>query len=185
MDTPQEEDELEPISKSEIKRQMIALQKLGEELVALPDSKLDKLDLPETLRDAINAAKRITAHGGLRRQLQYIGRLMRITDAAPIAEQLSAWRGDNAEVNAVFHRMEHLRTRLIADDNALTEFISAHPDADAQQLRNLIRNARREAAASQPPKSSRALFKLIREILSDDSPDTASSADDAEDETND
>ena len=173
MDTPQEEDELEPISKSEIKRQMIALQKLGEELVALPDSKLDKLDLPETLRDAINAAKRITAHGGLRRQLQYIGRLMRITDAAPIAEQLSAWRGDNAEVNAVFHRMEHLRTRLLEDDNALTEFISAHPQADAQQLRNLIRNARREAAASQPPKSSRALFKLIRDVLSGggDAPD--------------
>ena len=173
MDTPQEEDELEPISKSEIKRQMIALQKLGEELVALPDSKLDKLELPEILRDAINAAKRITAHGGLRRQLQYIGRLMRITDAAPIAEQLSAWRGDNAEVNAVFHRMEHLRTRLISDDNALTEFISAHPDADAQQLRNLIRNARREAAASQPPKSSRALFKLIRDVLSgsEDAPD--------------
>ncbi|HAN55317.1 MAG: ribosome biogenesis factor YjgA [Pseudomonadota bacterium] len=171
MDDPQEE--LEPISKSEIKRQMIALQKLGEELVALPDSKLDKLELPEILRDAINAAKRITAHGGLRRQLQYIGRLMRITDAAPIAEQLSAWRGDNAEVNAVFHRMEHLRTRLLEDDNALTEFISAHPQADAQQLRNLIRNARREAAASQPPKSSRALFKLIREILSggDDAPD--------------
>ncbi|MDP2026215.1 ribosome biogenesis factor YjgA [Sulfuriferula sp.] len=171
MDDPQEE--LEPISKSEIKRQMIALQKLGEELVALPDSKLDKLELPEILRDAINAAKRITAHGGLRRQLQYIGRLMRITDAAPIAEQLSAWRGDNAEVNAVFHRMEHLRTRLLEDDNALTEFISAHPQADAQQLRNLIRNARREAAASQPPKSSRALFKLIRDVLSGggDAPD--------------
>lgn len=166
------DDDIEqPISKSEIKRQMTALQKLGEELVALPASKLDQLDLPETLRDAVNQAKRITAHGGLRRQMQYIGRLMRITDAQPIAEQLNAWRGDSAEVIAEFHRMENWRTRLLADDVALTEFVDIYPQADAQQLRTLVRNARREAAAAQAPKSSRALFKLIRELVSSDATD--------------
>lgn len=161
-----EQDHDQPVSKSEIKRQMTALQKLGEELVALPASKLDQLDLPETLRDAVNQAKHITAHGGLRRQMQYIGRLMRITDAQPIADQLTAWRGDSAEVIAEFHRMENWRTRLLADDAALTEFVDAYPQADAQQLRTLIRNARREAAAAQAPKSSRALFKLIRALVS-------------------
>lgn len=166
------DDDIEqPISKSEIKRQMTALQKLGEELVALPASKLDQLDLPETLRDAVNQAKRITAHGGLRRQMQYIGRLMRITDAQPIAEQLNAWRGDSAEVIAEFHRMENWRTRLLADDAALTEFVDVYPQADAQQLRTLVRNARREAAAAQAPKSSRALFKLIRGLVSNDATD--------------
>ncbi|MHB1175302.1 MAG: ribosome biogenesis factor YjgA [Sulfuriferula sp.] len=166
------DDDIEqPISKSEIKRQMTALQKLGEELVALPANKLDQLDLPETLRDAVNQAKRITAHGGLRRQMQYIGRLMRITDAQPIAEQLNAWRGDSAEVIAEFHRMENWRTRLLADDAALTEFVDIYPQADAQQLRTLVRNARREAVATQAPKSSRALFKLIRELVSNDSTD--------------
>ena len=166
------DDDIEqPISKSEIKRQMTALQKLGEELVALPASKLDQLDLPETLRDAVNQAKRITAHGGLRRQMQYIGRLMRITDAQPIAEQLNAWRGDSAEVIAEFHRMENWRTRLLADDAALTEFVDIYPQADAQQLRTLVRNARREAAAAQAPKSSRALFKLIRGLVSNDATD--------------
>ena len=166
------DDDIEqPISKSEIKRQMTALQKLGEELVALPASKLDQLDLPETLRDAVNQAKRITAHGGLRRQMQYIGRLMRITDAQPIVEQLNAWRGDSAEVIAEFHRMENWRTRLLDDDAALTEFVDIYPQADAQQLRTLVRNARREAAAAQAPKSSRALFKLIRELVSNDATD--------------
>lgn len=161
-----EQDQDQAVSKSEVKRQMTALQKLGEELVALPASKLDQLDLPEILRDAVNQAKRITAHGGLRRQMQYIGRLMRITDAQPIADQLTAWRGDSTEVIVEFHRMENWRTRLLADDAVLTEFVNAYPQSDAQRLRTLIRNARREAEAGQAPKSSRALFKLIRALVS-------------------
>lgn len=177
------EDEIPVISKSEIKRQMTALQKLGEELVALPKGKLDKLDLPETLRDAIDAAKRITAHGGLSRQKQYIGRLMRIVDAQPIAEQLEKWRNHHSDENAVFHQMEHWRTRLIADDNALTLFIADHPSADAQQLRNLIRNARKEASQQQPPKSSRALFKLIRGIIEQDHPELATDAADNDEDS--
>ncbi|ARU32033.1 hypothetical protein CAP31_10340 [Sulfuriferula sp. AH1] len=175
------EDEIPVISKSEIKRQMTALQKLGEELIALPKGKLDKLDLPENLRDAIDAAKRITAHGGLSRQKQYIGRLMRIIDARPIAEQLEKWRNHHSEENAVFHQMEHWRTRLIEDDTAITLFIADHPGVDVQQLRTLVRNARREASQQQPPKSSRALFKLIRSIFEQDHPELAAPAEDGAD----
>jgi ribosome-associated protein len=159
------EDEIPVISKSEIKRQMTALQKLGEELIALPKSKLNKLDLPENLRDAIDDAKRITAHGALSRQKQYIGRLMRIIDAQPIAEQLEKWRNHHSDENVVFHQMEHWRTSLINDDTAVTLFVADYPDADVQQLRTLIRNARKESNLQQPPKSSRALFKLIRNII--------------------
>ena len=159
------ENEITEISKSEIKRQMLALQKLGEEMISLPKDKLDKLDLPETLRDAINAAKRITAHGGLRRQMQYIGRLMRIIDAEPVAVQLEKWRNHHSDENAVFHQMEQLRSRLLEDDISLTQFISDYPHANAQQVRTLVRNARKEAQLQQPPKSTRALFKLIRSII--------------------
>ena len=159
------ETEIPEISKSEIKRQMTALQKLGEEMIGLSKDKLDKLDLPENLRDAINAAKRITAHGGLRRQMQYIGRLMRIIDAQPIAAQLEKWRNHHSDENVIFHQMEQLRTRLLEDDASITQFISDYPNADAQQLRALIRNARKEALLQQPPKSTRTLFKLIRSII--------------------
>ncbi|MDR3393281.1 MAG: ribosome biogenesis factor YjgA [Sulfuriferula sp.] len=179
------EDEIPVISKSEIKRQMTALQKLGEELIALPKSKLDKLDLPENLRDAIDAAKRITAHGGLSRQKQYIGRLMRIIDAQPIAEQLEKWRSHHSDENAVFHQMEHWRTRLIEDDTAITLFIADHPGADVQQLRTLVRNARKEASLQQPPKSSRALFKLIRSIFEHAHPELAAEAENGDADTED
>ncbi|NOT17700.1 MAG: DUF615 domain-containing protein [Sulfuriferula sp.] len=171
------EDEIPVISKSEIKRQMTALQKLGEELIALPKGKLNKLDLPETLRDAIDAAKRITAHGALSRQKQYIGRLMRIVDAQPIANQLERWRNNHGDENAIFHQMEHWRTKLINDDGAVTLFIADHPAADIQQLRTLIRNARKEASLQQAPKSSRALFKLIREIIEAAHPELATNDD--------
>ncbi|MHB1677941.1 MAG: ribosome biogenesis factor YjgA [Sulfuriferula sp.] len=159
------ESEIPVISKSEIKRQMTALQKLGEELISLPKDKLDKLNLPENLRDAVDQAKRITAHGGLRRQMQYIGRLMRIIDAQPITAQLEQWRSHHSTENAVFHQMEHWRTRLLEDDASITEFITDYPATDPQQLRTLIRNCRREAGLQQPPKSNRALFKLIRAII--------------------
>ncbi len=159
------ETEVPDVSKSEIKRQMTALQKLGEELIGLSKDKLDKLNLPENLRDAVDQAKRITAHGGLRRQMQYIGRLMRIIDAQPIAAQLEQWRSRHSDENAAFHRMEHWRNRLIENDTSITEFIDEYPDTDPQQLRTLIRNCRREAELQQAPKSNRALFKLIRAVI--------------------
>ncbi len=154
----------EPISKTKRKAAMDELQDIGVTLVGLPKEKLNKLNLPEVLLDAVNEAKRITANGATRRQAQYIGRLMRNVDTAPILEQLQRWEGKNTAENAYFHRLENWRTRLIADENSLSEFLQEYPGIDTQQIRTLIRNARREEAASKPPKSSRELFKLLREV---------------------
>jgi ribosome-associated protein len=132
--------------------------------VALPNSKLSQLDLPERLVDAINESKRITANGATRRQKQYIGSLMREIDIAPIIEKMEKWEGKNTAENAYFHNLERWRTRLIDEETALAEFIQQYPNIDSQQIRTLIRNARREASLNKPPKSSRELFKLLREI---------------------
>ena len=153
-----------PISKTKLKAEADAQQAIGKKLIDLSKDKLIKLNLPETLFEAVLEAKRLTANGAVRRQLQYLGRLMRDVDSAPIIEQLQAWEGKNVQENARFHTMERWRSRLIAEPNALQEFYSQFPQADIQQLRTLIRNAQREEAAQKPPKSSRELFKLIREL---------------------
>lgn len=162
---PEEGEEIQPPSKTKRKEAMLALQDLGEELVKLPASKLEKLDLPDELRRAVEDCRRFTKHGAIRRQLQYIGRLMRGVDEAPIARQLAAWRGESDEEKALLHRIERWRDRLIENDEALTLFLNEYPQADATQFRQLIRNARHEAASSKPPKSSRAIFKLVREAV--------------------
>ncbi|MEW5893681.1 MAG: ribosome biogenesis factor YjgA [Pseudomonadota bacterium] len=150
-------------SKSQQKRQMHALQALGEELVKLPRDRLDQLDLPDALYDAVLDARRFTKHEARRRQLQFIGKVMRDIDTEPIAEQLARIRGESDSAKAEFHALERWRDRLLADDAALTEWLAQHPGGDSQQLRNLIRNARREAAAGKPPKSSRELFRWLRD----------------------
>jgi ribosome-associated protein len=150
-------------SKSQRKREMTALQDMGAELVKLPRGRLEKLDLPESLFNALLEAQRLTSHGAIRRQMQYIGKLMRAVESEPIAEQLAVIRGESAAAKAEFHALERWRERLILDDQALTAWLSDHPGADVTQLRQLIRNARREAAGGKPPKSSRALFRLLRD----------------------
>lgn len=159
-ETPQEE-----ISKTRLKQQMDELQKLGETLVELPIDKLRQIEMPESLLDAVLEARKITAHGGRRRQLQYIGKLMRQVDPAPIQEKLVQWNGNHAAETARLHQLENWRKRLIEDDRALAQFLDAHQAADIQHLRTLIRNARKEAAENKPPKSSRELFKVLREIV--------------------
>lgn len=153
----------ETLSKTRKKAQMHALQKLGTELVDLSKERLASMQLPETLAEAIREAQRITAHEGRRRQMQYIGRLMRDIDPAPIQERLDAWRGQSKTEVARQHGMERLRDKLIANDSALTEFAQKHPGVDLQALRNLIRNARKEAAEGRAPKSYREIFKVIRD----------------------
>jgi ribosome-associated protein len=157
-------DEDAPISKTKLKAEADAAQDIGKKLIALSKDRLIRLALPEALFDAVLEAKRLTANGAIRRQLQYLGRLMRDIDSAPIVEQLQAWEGKNTQENARFHSMERWRDRLIAEPAALQEFLAKHPQIDIQQFRTLIRNAQREEAAQKPPKSSRELFKLIREI---------------------
>jgi ribosome-associated protein len=163
----EDNDHQEAPSKSELKRRMEALQDIGEVLVDLPKDKLKQLELPESLHEAILEAKRITAHGGRRRQLQYIGKLMRGVDADPIRAKLEEWNGNHAAETAMLHRLENWRKRLLEDDAALAEFISQYPAFDIQHLRTLIRNSRKEQQAGKPPKSSRELFRLLREGVSD------------------
>lgn len=156
------------VSKTQLKAEADAQQAIGKKLLELPKDKLNKLNLEEALHEAIVEAKRLVANGAIRRQLQYIGRLMRDTDTAPIVEQLSRWEGKHNEENARFHLLERWRDRLIGEanlpnSNVLQEFVALYPSIEIQQLRTLSRNAQKEAVANKPPKSSRELFKLLRE----------------------
>lgn len=162
----QDNDHEEVISKTKLKQRMHDLQDIGEALVELPKDKLNQLDLPESLYEAVLQAKRITAHGGRRRQLQYIGKLMRGVDDTPIRAKLDEWTGSHAAETALLHRLENWRKRLIEDDAALSEFLDQHPGFDVQQLRTLIRNSRKEQQLGKPPKSSRELFRALKEGLS-------------------
>ncbi|MES2013562.1 MAG: ribosome biogenesis factor YjgA [Pseudomonadota bacterium] len=153
-----------PISKTKLKAEADAQQALGVRLSELSKDKLNKLNLPEALLIAVLDTKKITANGAIRRHRQYLGRLMRDIDTAPIVEQLARWDGKHTAENAYFHGLERWRDRMIADSNALSEFIALYPQTDIQQLRTLVRNAQKELAANKPPKSSREIFKILREI---------------------
>lgn len=160
-----------PPSKTQLKAEADAQQALGVRLTELSKDKLLKLNLPEEVFEAVLESRKITANGATRRHRQYLGRLMREIDTAPIVEQLARWDGKHTAENAYFHGLERWRDRLINDSNAMSEFIELHPLTDSQQLRTLIRNAQKELAANKPPKSSRELFKLLREITSAEDPD--------------
>ena len=117
-----------------------------------PDT-LKKIGLSEELLEAVLFYKKITANGALKRQAQFIGRLMRDTDPEPIQAYLNKLKGDNAEHNAAMQRLELLRERLVESDDALTELISDKPELPISELRTLIRNARREKEQNKPPKA--------------------------------
>jgi ribosome-associated protein len=169
----QETDDLIPfISKTKLKAEADAQQVLGKKLIGLPKNKLIKLNLPETLYDAVIEASRLKSNGAKRRQLQYIGRLMRDVDTALIADQFARWEGHHHEESARFHALEVWRDQLIneastSQSNALQKFVTQYPNAEIQQLRNLSRNAHKELLAQKSPKNSRELFKLIRQIIED------------------
>jgi ribosome-associated protein len=153
------------LSKTQQKKRMLALQDLGAELIALNEEQLASMALPDNLREAIAAAKRITTFEARRRQLQYIGKLMRRVDPEPIRARLDVWKASSREHTARLHRIERWRERLLAEEPALEEFIGNHPHADAQQLRALVRNTQRERTENKPPRSYRALFQFIRATL--------------------
>jgi ribosome-associated protein len=155
------QDEL--VSKTRRKREMLELQALGAALVELPESRLAEMQLEEPLLQAVLEAKRVKSHEAKRRQLQYIGRLMRDVDPAPLRAQLAALEGSSAQAAAAHRRLEAWRERLISDDNALTAFASEHPSADLQSLRTLIRNVRKEQKEGKPPRAYRELFRLIKQ----------------------
>jgi ribosome-associated protein len=154
----------ELVSKTRRKREMLELQSLGAALVGLPESQLGAMQLETRLLQAVLDAKRIKSHEARRRQLQYIGRLMREVDAEPIRARLAAVEGTSAQATAAHRRLEAWRERLLLDDEALTGFAAEHPGADIQEIRALIRNARKEQKEGKPPRAYRELFRALKAV---------------------
>jgi ribosome-associated protein len=153
-------------SKSQKKRESAALQKLGEELAGLDAEQLRKMEMPGELLGALLEAQEMRQHGARKRQFKFIGKLLRDLDPAGLQETLETLREKKADADLAFHRVERWRDRLIGEgDAALTELMQEYPEADARQLRQLIRNAQQEHLQNKPPKSSRQLFRLLRELL--------------------
>lgn len=159
------EDEILPLSKTRRKRAMEDLQALGEELVALPSDRIKRIDIPEELREAIGEARRMPRHDeARRRQMQYIGKLMRVIEPEPIRTAIAAARGESAGETAKLHRLEKLRDNLLADEKVLHEIASQYPQADLQQLRSLRRATLKEREQNKPPKSFRAIFQFFKTL---------------------
>lgn len=177
VNTPHEDDDdhgYDRPSKSQIKREMHALLELGKQLIELPTDRLKKLPLHEKLYEAIREAQRIShAREGKRRQMHYVGKLMRDVDADAIRKQLDIWENGSREQTRSMHRLENLRDLLLRNDSALTELLNDYPQADVQQLRTLIREGRKEAQANaallpgQEPKRKhyRALFQAVKQLV--------------------
>jgi ribosome-associated protein len=157
--------EAEFVSRSQKKRAVEELQKLGAALVDLAPAQLDAMDIPAELLAAVREAQRITSHEARRRQIQLIGKIMRKVDPEPVRAALAGVAGQSAAARVRQKRLEDWRSRLIGDDGALTAFAGEHPGADLQALRALIRNARKEIAESKPPRAQRELFRVLRESL--------------------
>lgn len=163
-DIEDEDDEIIWVSKSEIKRDAEELKHLGVELVKLGKNALDKIPLDADLRAAIELAQRIKMEGR-RRQLQLIGKMLRQRDVDPIRQALDKLKNRHNQQVVVFHKLEQLRDRMVdGSDEAIEEVMNLWPDADRQQLRSLVRNARKEKAGNKPPKSSRQIFQYLREL---------------------
>ena len=152
-------------SKSQRKREMLALQALGESLLALPGSTLARIELPESLRQAIGETARIKSHEARRRQMQFIGKLMRQIDPAQLRTAIDNATGESKQAVALMHRCERMRDRLLDDDAALHEVLATLPQADAQHLRATIRAARRERDDGRPPKHARELYRWLHQQL--------------------
>ena len=154
-----------PPSKTRRKHEMHALQDLGEALVALDARRLQKLDLPERLVDAIIQARGIRAHEGRRRQIQYIGKLMRTIDPEPVQAALEDWAKGPKEDNARFAVLERWRDRLLAEPTALNEFVGTYPQADRRHLESLIHDANLERTRGGPPHRYRELFRQLKAVV--------------------
>ncbi len=151
-------------SKTELKRAAHDMQTLGDALAALSNERLAALPMDELLRDAIVELRRTRSHEGRRRQRQYVGKLMRQADIEPLAQAVAEAELGSARQTLALHQAEALRLSLVADDQALTQFMAQHPGCDAQQLRSLIRAARKEAALPPEQRHGRAWRELFQYI---------------------
>lgn len=180
------EQEYDRPSKSQLKRDMTALQKLGAELIAEPRDRVKRVPMPEDVRDAILECQLIKDHEGRRRQLQYVGKKMRSLDEEEIAiiqRAIDSWKGLSKADTAAMHALERRREKLLADDSVLTDLLAQHPELEAQHLRTLIRNARKEQAENKPPKAYREIFQILKQLekktsaATDDAPDAPDAGD--------
>jgi ribosome-associated protein len=161
------EQEYDRPSKSQLKREMTALQKLGAELIAEPRDRVKRVPMPEDVRDAILECQQIKDHEGRRRQLQFVGKKMRTLEPEEIAaiqKTLDSWRGLSKADTAAMHALEKRRDKLLSDDSAVTELKAQYPEIDMQHLRGLVRNARKEQAENKPPKAYREIFQLLKQL---------------------
>jgi len=151
-------------SKTKQKEVMHELRDLGAELVELSVGQLKRINVPENIFDAVRECQKITAHGARRRQIQYLGKLMRSVDDEPIRAGLALLRGESSAETARLHRLERLRVRLLEDEAVLSEIAAQWPGVDLQHLRTLRRNALKEKENNKPPKNFRAIFQILQEL---------------------
>lgn len=165
---------------------MTALQKLGEELIAEPRDRVKRVPMPEDVRDAILECQLIKDHEGRRRQAQYVGKKMRSLEPdeiAAIQKMLDSWKGASKSETAALHAIERKRDKLLTDDKALTQLLEDNPELDAQHLRTLIRNARKEQAENKPPKAYREIFQILKQLqAATAAPSTTDEEDDVEED---
>ncbi|MGB0721302.1 MAG: ribosome biogenesis factor YjgA [Gammaproteobacteria bacterium] len=158
------DEEFEEKSKSQVKREMQALTDMGRSLVELNSSWLGRIELPDEVRRAVDDARAMSSHGARKRQIKYLGKLLRSVDSQAIGEALQALHHEGREAAATEKRITQLRDRLVEEgDAALGAVFERYPQGDRQQLRQLVRAARAEHAANRPPSSSRALLRLLRQ----------------------
>jgi ribosome-associated protein len=158
-----EEDDF--ISKTRRKREAHDLQDLGKALVKLSREQLARVDMPESLRDAVAECRRFTRHEAIRRQMQYIGRIMRDIDASPIAAQLAELEAPSKRQTALFHVAEQWRDEIVANPEAIARLVQEYPDVDAKRVQELAERARDEKRTSKPPRRYRELFHVLNALL--------------------
>ena len=164
----EDQEEIIWVSKSEIKRDAEDLKQLGEKLVNLTKANLTKVPLDDSLKDAIELAQRLQKEAR-RRQLQYIGKLLRSIDAEPIREALEKIENKHNQQQAMLHKLEILRDELVTKgDAALTDLLNEHPSVDRQQLRNLIRAAQKEKEQNKPLKAYREIYQILKTLILED-----------------
>lgn len=171
MQSIEEDADNERPSRTARRREALDVLAFARQLSELPSARLDKLELPDDVRDELAEVQRTPSHIAHKRQLAHLAKLMRAHDEeafAPARAALANDRGKNARETAALHRTEALREDLLGDngDAALTSFIAGNPAVDHQHLRSLIRQARRERAANKPPRAQRELFRLLRDLES-------------------
>lgn len=171
IDTDQEEEQTWAIrpNKSQIKRDIAALADLCEEITQLAPAQITRLGLPGNIEAAILEAAKMPLKGARKRQLKFINGLMRKVDVVPIQQQLDKIKAKNAHAARELHQLENWRERFLSDDKqVLNEFLILYPKADVQHIRQLVRNAKKEIATAKPLKSSRLLFRYLRELQEGD-----------------